>query len=84
MNRTMAKKVMPFETAMTRLEEILHTLEDGGESLDASLKLYEEGIELIRACTLRLEQAEQKVKVLQIQADGQAVLSDFDKGEKPE
>ncbi len=80
----MAKKMMPFETAMERLEEILYALENGGESLDASLKLYEEGIELIRSCTARLEQAEQKVKVLQIQADGQAVLTELDKGEKSE
>ena len=40
----MPKKTMTFEEAMARLEEILNALETGSETLDASLKLYEEGI----------------------------------------
>lgn len=78
----MTKKTMTFEAAMERLEEILHTLESGSGGLDESLKLYEEGITLIRACSARLESAEQTVKVLQMQADGTAVLNDFKTEEK--
>ena len=73
----MTKKAMTFEAAMARLEEILHILENGGEELDATLKLYEEGITLIRTCTERLENAEQSVKLLQLRADGKAELTDF-------
>ena len=80
----MAEKNMGFEASMTRLEEILHTLESGKESLDASLKLYEEGIALIRSCTSLLEDAEQSVKMLRLQADGKAVLEDFNKTEDAE
>lgn len=65
---------------MARLEEILHTLESGSEGLDNSLKLYEEGISLIRACSEKLESAEQSVKVLQMQADGTVALADFKEG----
>lgn len=65
---------------MARLEEILHMLENGSEGLDHSLKLYEEGISLIRACSEKLESAEQSVKVLQMQADGTAALVDFEEG----
>ncbi len=79
----MTKKTVTFEAAMARLEEILHTLESGSEGLDASLKLYEEGISLIRACSEKLENAEQSVKILQMQADGTATLADF-KGEGAE
>ena len=79
----MAKKTMTFEEAMTRLEEILHTLEGGAESLEASLKMYEEGISLIRSCSSLLEAAEQSVKVLQIQ-DGKATLADFKDAEAAE
>ena len=79
----MTKKTMTFEAAMARLEEILHMLESGSEGLDASLKLYEEGISLIRACSEKLESAEQSVKVLQMQADGSVALADF-KGEGAE
>ena len=71
------KKTMSFEAAMERLEEILHTLESGNENLDTSLSLYEEGIKLIRACSDKLENADQTVKVLQMQADGKAALVDF-------
>ena len=50
---------MSFETAMTRLEQIVRELEDGKVSLDDSLKLYEEGIALVRLCSGRLDEAEQ-------------------------
>ena len=76
----MTKKAVTFEDAMARLEEILRALESGSEGLDASLKLYEEGISLIRACSEKLENAEQSVKILQMQADGTAALADFGEG----
>ena len=67
---------------MERLEEITRILESGAEGLDESLKLYEEGVSLIRLCTQKLENAEQSVKVLQMREDGIA-LADFEgKGDK--
>ena len=78
----MTKKTMTFEAAMERLEEITRLLESGAEGLDESLKLYEEGVSLIRLCTQKLENAEQSVKVLQMREDGIA-LADFEgRGEK--
>lgn len=73
----MAKKTMSFEASMERLEEVLRLLEDGSASLDDSLALYEEGIGLVRACTERLDKAEQKIKILQMQEDGNVALADF-------
>ena len=73
----MPKKTLTFEDAMERLEEIMHMLESGKENLDDSLKLYEEGISLLHACTLRLEQAEQRVKILQAGENGEIALKDF-------
>ena len=67
---------------MERLEEITRLLESGAEGLDESLKLYEEGVSLIRLCTQKLETAEQSVKVLQLREDG-IVLADFEgRGDK--
>ena len=67
---------------MERLEEITKILESGAEGLDESLKLYEEGVSLIRLCTQKLETAEQSVKVLQMREDGIA-LADFEgRGDK--
>jgi exodeoxyribonuclease VII small subunit len=73
----MTKKTITFEAAMERLEEITRLLESGAEGLDESLKLYEEGVSLIRLCTQKLESAEQSVKVLQMSEVG-ITLADFD------
>lgn len=78
----MTKKATTFEAAMERLEEITRLLESGSEGLDESLKLYEEGVSLIRLCTQKLETAEQSVKVLQMSEEG-ITLADFEgKGDK--
>ena len=78
----MTKKTITFEAAMERLEEITRLLESGAEGLDESLKLYEEGVALIRSCTQKLENAEQSVKVLQMGEEG-ITLADFEgRGEK--
>ena len=78
----MTKKAITFEAAMERLEEITRLLESGSEGLDASLKLYEEGVALIRLCTQKLEAAEQSVKVLQMSEEGIALVDFEGKGEK--
>ena len=49
---------------MTRLEEIVRILESGSATLDDSLKLYEEGISLVRACSSKLDDAEKKITLL--------------------
>ena len=67
---------------MERLEEITRVLESGAEGLDESLKLYEEGVSLIRLCTQKLETAEQSVKVLQMREDGIALANFEGRGEK--
>ncbi len=53
-----------FENALKRLEEIVQRLEGGELSLDESLKLFEEGIELSRLCSKKLSEAESKVEKL--------------------
>ncbi len=53
-----------FESSMKRLEEIVSLLEKGDAPLDDSLKLFEEGTALIKACSDMLDNAEQKVTIL--------------------
>ena len=77
----MAKKTMTFEESMARLEEVLAELESPEGSLDELLKLYTEGVELIRLCNDRLEKAEQRVKMLQMQPDGNLAMVDFEGAE---
>ena len=54
-------KKISFEQAMESLEEIVLKLENGGESLEDSLKLFEEGTHLSAYCCDVLKKAEQKV-----------------------
>ena len=60
----MASKKMNFEQSLSRLEEIVQKLENGDLMLSDSLKLFEEGTELISVCTKMLDEAEQKVVIL--------------------
>ncbi|MBR5271267.1 MAG: exodeoxyribonuclease VII small subunit [Clostridia bacterium] len=53
-----------FEEQIAKLEEIVKKLESGDCSLDDSLKLFEEGIKLSKACHNMLENAEKTVNVL--------------------
>lgn len=68
---------MTFESAMARLEQIVNRLESGKATLDDSLKLYEEGIALVRLCSDRLDKAEQKIKIVKNDANGEPFEEDF-------
>jgi exodeoxyribonuclease VII small subunit len=61
---------MNFEASLRRLEEILAALEDQQVGLDASLKLFEEGVELLRMASSELERAETKVQILLEKSSG--------------
>ena len=69
---------MSFELAMSRLEEIVGKLDSGKATLDESLKLYEEGIALVRLCSERLDSAEQRIKLVKTSADGNFSEEDFE------
>ncbi len=66
-----------FEAALARLEEIVRALEVGQAPLDTSLSLFEEGISLVKLCNRRLDEAEQKIKLLQAAPDGSMTETDF-------
>ena len=60
----MAAKKLNFEEAMDRLSQIVEKLETGEESLENSMKLFEEGAKLSAQCYQILEKAQQKVTEL--------------------
>ncbi len=72
------KESLEFEAAFTRLEEIVGKLESGDPHLDESLKLYQEGIELIQSCSKKLENAEQTIKQLTLENDKSSSMGEFD------
>lgn len=73
-----------FEKSLNRLEEIVSQLETGDLSLDESLKIFQEGIELSRFCTKKLTEAEAKVKKLIKTSPGKFRLEDLEIEEKEE
>ena len=72
------KKNINFEDAMLSLEDVVRRLESGSLSLDESLKAFEEGIELVKVCNKKLDDAEQKVKILIEGNDGTVTDAPFD------
>jgi len=67
-----------FEDSLKRLEKIIEDLEKGDLSLDEALKKYQEGIELARTCSLRLENAKKKIDVLAKNKKGEFELRPFE------
>ena len=66
----MATKKLTFEEQLTRLGDIVRTLESGEAGLADSLKLFEEGVALTARCNALLEKAEQQVSMLVRGQDG--------------
>ena len=53
-----------FETALSELERILRSLEEGTTTLEASLEQYEKGVALVKFCFEQLRTAEQRILLL--------------------
>lgn len=73
----MNQQNMTFEASMQRLEQIVRTMERGEAPLEESLKLFQEGTELVRRCGMLLENAELQVKKILTAADGSPVEEVF-------
>ncbi len=74
----MSKKSKTFEESMARLEQIVRGLEQGNVALEESLKLFQEGTELVRSCSQLLDDAELQIKKVMTAADGSPVLEEFE------
>jgi len=61
------KEIKDFETAVNRLEEITEQLESGEVTLEESMTLYTEGMEIAALCNKTLAEAEKKIKVIKEQ-----------------
>jgi exodeoxyribonuclease VII small subunit len=58
------KQDQDFETALSRLEEIVDKLESGELSLEESIALYTEGVDMAGICSKKLNEAEGQVAKL--------------------
>ena len=73
----MNRKNASFESNMQRLEQIVRAMERGDVPLEESLKLFQEGTELVHRCGMLLENAELQVKKIMTAPDGSPVEEEF-------
>jgi exodeoxyribonuclease VII, small subunit len=60
----MIKKQATFEKSLLRLEEIVAEMENADPDLDKALELFTEGIELVKSCSSKLNDAKKQVEIL--------------------
>lgn len=64
-DKTMAKgNSLKFEEALESLEIIVRKMEAGDLTLDESLKIFEEGMDLTKFCEQKLKEAQAKVETI--------------------
>ena len=66
-----------FEENMGRLEQIVRAMERGDVALEESLKLFQEGTELVRSCGKLLDEAELQVKKIMTDTNGNPIEEAF-------
>lgn len=73
----MNEKNKSFEQNMTRLEQIVRTMERGDVALEESLKLFQEGTELVHSCNKLLDEAQLQIKKIMTAPDGNPLEEEF-------
>lgn len=74
----MNEKNASFEMNMQRLEQIVRILERGDAPLEDSMKLFQEGTELVRGCSKLLDEAQLQIKKIMVSQDGTPVEGAFE------
>jgi exodeoxyribonuclease VII small subunit len=69
---------LSFEAALTKLETIVDSMEQGEVPLAELLAKYEEGSKLLKVCEGRLKDAELKIEKLKKAKDGSAAFESFE------
>jgi len=71
----MAKK--SFEQSLKQLEQIVRELESGDLPLELALKKFEEGMELSKFCSQKLEETERRITQLMQNSSGAVLEKPF-------
>lgn len=65
---------LKFEEAMRRLDEIVQAMESGEIGIEDSIARYEEAMSLRAHCQKILDEAELRIKKIQLSADGKVAV----------
>lgn len=58
------KKEKKFEESIDRLEEIVSKMENEELSLEESIDIFKEGMDLVALCNSKLDEAEKKINII--------------------
>lgn len=67
-----------FETSLERLEQIVQQMESEKLPLEKLLKSYEEGIQLVKTCTRRLDEAEKRIQIITEKGGNKPGVEEFE------
>ena len=71
-------KNLKFEQAMHRLDAIVEAMEAGEIGIEESISKYEEAMELAAHCRRILDESEQRIKKIQLDAAGKLQTEPFE------
>ena len=75
---------LTFEKAMKKLEQIVRELESGDQPLEKAIKKFEEGVQLSKFCSEKLDDTEQKITLLLKDQAGNVFEKPYFSGIEPE
>jgi len=73
-----AAKDAPFEESLKKLESIVEQMEAGELPLETMMARFEEGVNLVKTCQTRLEEAEVKISRLDQDPAGNPIVTPAD------
>ncbi|HMQ17217.1 MAG TPA: exodeoxyribonuclease VII small subunit [Phycisphaerae bacterium] len=73
-----AARKLKFEEAMKRLDEIVEAMDSGKIGIEESIDRYEEAMQLANQCRRILDLCEQRIRRIQVDADGQPRVTEFE------
>lgn len=69
--------VVSFEQGIEKLEQIINDLDKNDVPLDRALELFDQGIGLVKHCNSLLNSAEEQIKVLLEDKNGEFMTEQF-------
>lgn len=72
-----------FESAITRLEQIVELMESDKLPLEELLTRYEEGVSLVKVCEQKLTTVEKRIEIITRNAAGEPQIEEFEPEKKP-
>lgn len=76
-NTAVETEAPAFEKLLAEAEDLAEKMDEGGLTLDESIRAYQRGVENLKRCSELLREAEDKVQVL-LEKNGAFRLEDLD------